>query len=53
VVDAIHGGITHRVELLLVLRLLEAVTHDINKLDGVLLKIDFEKAYDKIRWPFL
>jgi hypothetical protein len=23
------------------------------KLDGVLLKIDFEKAYDKIKWPFL
>jgi hypothetical protein len=24
-----------------------------NKLDGVLLKIDFEKAYDKVKWPFL
>jgi hypothetical protein len=23
------------------------------KLDGVLFKIDFEKAYDKIKWPFL
>jgi hypothetical protein len=23
------------------------------KLDGVLLKIDFEKAYDKSKWPFL
>jgi hypothetical protein len=23
------------------------------KLDGVLLKIDFEKAYDKVRWDFL
>jgi hypothetical protein len=23
------------------------------KLDGVLLKIDFEKAYDKVKWPFL
>jgi hypothetical protein len=22
-------------------------------LDGVLLKIDFEKAYDKVRWDFL
>jgi hypothetical protein len=22
------------------------------KLDGVLLKIDFEKAYDKVKWPF-
>jgi hypothetical protein len=23
------------------------------KMDGVLLKIDFEKAYDKVRWDFL
>ena len=23
------------------------------KMDGVLLKIDFEKAYDKVKWPFL
>jgi hypothetical protein len=23
------------------------------KLDGVLLKIDFEKAYDKVKWDFL
>jgi hypothetical protein len=23
------------------------------KLDGVLFKIDFEKAYDKVKWPFL
>ena len=23
------------------------------KMDGVLLKIDFEKAYDKVQWPFL
>jgi hypothetical protein len=22
------------------------------KMDGVLLKIDFEKAYDKVRWDF-
>jgi hypothetical protein len=22
------------------------------KLDGVLLKIDFEKAYDKVKWDF-
>jgi mannosylglycoprotein endo-beta-mannosidase len=24
-----------------------------NKLDGVLFKIDFEKAYDKVKWSFL
>lgn len=23
------------------------------KLDGVAFKIDFEKAYDKVKWPFL
>jgi hypothetical protein len=22
------------------------------KMDGVLLKTDFEKAYDKVKWPF-
>jgi hypothetical protein len=23
------------------------------KMDGVIFKIDFEKAYDKVKWPFL
>ena len=23
------------------------------KLDGVVFKVDFEKAYDKVKWPFL
>ena len=23
------------------------------KLDGVIFKVDFEKAYDKVKWPFL
>jgi hypothetical protein len=23
------------------------------KMDGVLFKIDFAKAYDKVKWPFL
>jgi hypothetical protein len=31
------------------------VFHELHrkKLDGVLLKIDFKKAYDKVKWPFL
>jgi hypothetical protein len=34
---------------------LDEAVHEINrkKLDGVLFKIDFEKAYDKVKWPFL
>ena len=29
--------------------------HEIHmkKLDGVVFKVDFEKAYDKVKWPFL
>jgi hypothetical protein len=29
--------------------------HDLNrkKLNGVLFKIDFEKTYDKVNWPFV
>ena len=29
--------------------------HEIHtkKLDGVIFKVDFEKAYDKVKWPFL
>ena len=23
------------------------------KIDGVIFKVDFEKAYDKVKWPFL
>jgi hypothetical protein len=34
---------------------LHETIHEIHKkkLDGVLFKIDFEKAYDKVKWPFL
>jgi hypothetical protein len=34
---------------------LHEILNDIhkNKSDGVLFKIDFEKAFDKIKWPFL
>ena len=34
---------------------LHETVHELHtkKLDGVLLKIDFEKAYDKVKWPFL
>jgi hypothetical protein len=34
---------------------LHETVHELHrkKLDGVLFKIDFEKAYDKVRWPFL
>jgi hypothetical protein len=33
---------------------LHEAIHEIHrkKLDGVLFKIDFEKAYDKVRWDF-
>jgi hypothetical protein len=35
--------------------ILHETLHELHhkKLDGVLLKIDFEKAYDKVKWPFL
>jgi hypothetical protein len=35
--------------------ILHEAIHEINrkKMDGVLFKIDFEKAYDKVKWPFL
>jgi hypothetical protein len=34
---------------------LHETIHEIHrkKLDGVLFKIDFEKAYDKVKWSFL
>jgi hypothetical protein len=35
--------------------ILHETIHELHgkKLDGVLLKIDFEKAYDKVKWSFL
>ena len=35
--------------------ILHETVHELDrkKLNGVVLKIDFEKAYDKVRWPFL
>jgi hypothetical protein len=35
--------------------ILHETVHELHrkKLDGVLFKIDFEKAYDKVKWPFL
>ena len=34
---------------------LHETLHEIHskKLDGVIFKVDFEKAYDKVKWPFL
>jgi mannosylglycoprotein endo-beta-mannosidase len=34
--------------------ILHETIHELHrkKMDGVLLKIDFEKAYDKVKWPF-
>jgi hypothetical protein len=34
---------------------LHEIIHELHrkKMDGVLFKIDFEKAYDKVNWPFL
>ncbi|WVZ84242.1 hypothetical protein U9M48_031294 [Paspalum notatum var. saurae] len=35
--------------------ILHETVHELHKrkLDGVIFKIDFEKAYDKVKWPFL
>jgi hypothetical protein len=35
--------------------ILHETIHELHrkKMDGVLFKIDFEKAYDKVKWPFL
>ena len=35
--------------------ILHEMTHEMHrkKLSGVIVKIDFEKAYDKVKWPFL
>ena len=34
---------------------LHEMLHEIHtqKIDGVIFKVDFEKAYDKVKWPFL
>ena len=35
--------------------ILHETIHELHKrnLDGIVFKIDFEKAYDKVKWPFL
>lgn len=34
---------------------LHEIVHELHrkKLNGVIFKVDFEKAYDKVKWPFL
>ena len=34
---------------------LHEMVHELHKnnVDGVIFKVDFEKAYDKVKWPFL
>ena len=31
----------------------QSMNYTEKKLNGVVLKIDFEKAYEKVKWPFL
>jgi hypothetical protein len=35
--------------------ILHEMTHELHtkKLDGIIFKIDFEKAYDKVKWSFV
>ena len=50
-----HSGFSKDRNIMDGVMALHEILHDtrIKKKDGVVLKLDFEKAYDKLKWPFI